>query len=47
VLADQLKVDCGTAVFHGTQIENSCNTDLKVRVVGVDGGIILKRINRN
>lgn len=52
MLADQLKVDCGTSGFHGTQIENSCNTDLlsvnlKVRGVGVDAGIILKRINKN
>jgi hypothetical protein len=52
VLADRLKVDRGTPEFHGTQIENSCNTDvlsvnLKVRGVDVDAGIILKRINKN
>jgi len=52
VLADQLKIACGNPGFHGTQIENSCNTDLfsvnlKVVGVGVDAGIILKRINKN
>lgn len=48
MLADQLKIVCGNQGFHGTQIENSCNTDLlsvnlKVGGVGVDAGIILKK----
>jgi hypothetical protein len=48
VFADQLKIACGNPGFHGTQIENSCNTDLlsvnmKVTGVGVDPGIILKK----
>jgi hypothetical protein len=51
VLSDKLKVNCETPVFHGTQIENSCNRDssvnLKARGVAADAVIVLKRINKN